>query len=379
MPLVGNSLETVVCNLAWVTLLQSGPTAARATQASHYLSSEPDQVLWGLLPNALTPARLSIRSGQTVCIDTVSHEGLLADQGRDPVAFFGSYGIAPDLVLDDAIAIAASDLVHDPETVGPHVVTGPIAVRGAAAGDVLEVEVLALDRRAPYGMISNRHGHGALPGELPPPTTPGPVCVLARTDGGTGVIEVGDGRCLRFPLAPFLGIMGVAPATVDPVHSVPPGRHGGNLDVNLFGVGSRLFLPVQVDDAMFYVGDPHFSQGDGEVALTAFEAPLRATVRLTLHTDPAIQRMATSLTAPWGQTDDLYVAIGLDPDLDRAMKDATRNAIAFLDERFALPAPIALAYLSAAADFEVSQVVDGVKGVHCSLRRTDLDPLLARP
>src|SRR3954449_10375630 len=164
-----------------VTLLQSGTGAVRGL---HYLTSPPDRVHWGLLPNALSRPVLRLTSGETVCIDTVSHEGLLDDQGRDPVAFFGSYGIKPDLVLDDAIAICASDLPHDPATVGPHIVTGPIAVRGARAGDVLEVEVLALERRAPYGIISNRHGKGALPGELPAGDRP--VCVLASTDGESG-------------------------------------------------------------------------------------------------------------------------------------------------------------------------------------------------
>jgi acetamidase/formamidase len=332
----------------------------------------PEQLHWGLLPNALTSAVLSVGSGETVCIDTVSHEGILPVQGQDPVAFFGAYGIPRDLILDDAIAVAAQ-LAHDPAN-GAHVVTGPIAVRGARAGDVLEVDVLALERRAPYGIISNRHGKGALPGEMP--AGEDAVSVLARTEGELGSIEVGDGRAIRFPLAPFLGIMGVAPATADAVHSTPPGRHGGNHDVNLFGVRSRMFLPVQVDEAMFYVSDPHYAQGDGEVALTAFEAPLRATVRLTVHRDPAIRRLAASLTAPWGQTESRYVVMGLDLSLDEAMKDATRNAIAFLAARFTLPPAVALAYLSAAADFEVSQVVDGVKGIHCCLSRADLDPLL---
>ena len=298
---------------------------------------------------------------------------MLEDQGRDPVAFFGSYGIPRSLVLDDAIALAASGRLHDPSTVGPHVVTGPIAVRGARPGDVLEVEVLALERRAPYGIISNRHGKGALPGELP--RAEGPVCVLATVEDDQGVIAVGDGRSVRFPLNPFLGIMGVAAATEEPVHSVPPGRHGGNLDVALFGLGSRVFLPVQVDEALFYVSDPHFAQGDGEVALTAFEAPLRATLRLTLHADPATRRLALALTAPWGETGEVYVTTGLDADLGRAMKDATRNALVLLGQRFGLPEHIAYAYLSAAGNFAVSQVVDGVQGVHCSLRRADLDPL----
>jgi acetamidase/formamidase len=351
-----------------VTLLQSG---SGPIDASHYLTSRPDQVRWGTLPNVVSAPVLTVGSGETVCIDTVSHEGLLTDQGRDPAAFFGALGVRE--LLDDAVAIAASGLEHDPTVQGPHVVTGPIAVRGARPGDVLEVETLRLDRRAPYGLISNRHGRGALPGEMP--EKPGPVCILARTEGENGVLAVGDGRSLRFPLAPFLGIMGVAPATEDAVHSVPPGRHGGNLDVNLFGVGSRLFLPVQVDEALFYVSDPHFSQGDGEVALTAFEAPLRATVRLTLHQETAVRDLASCLTAPWGETSSFYVTTGLDEDLDLAMRDATRNALSLLGKRFALPRDVALAYLSAAADFEVSQVVDRVKGIHCCLRRADLDPL----
>lgn len=358
-----------------MTLLQAGDAAALALPSSHYVGSLPDEVLWGLLPNAATAPLLSIGSGETVCFDTVSHEGVLEDQGRDPVAFFGSYGIPRSLVLDDAIAIAASGRQHDPAAVGPHVVTGPVAVRGARPGDVLEVQVLALERRAPYGIISNRHGKGALPGELPPAGATGPVCVLATVEDDQGVIAVGDGRSVRFALNPFLGIMGVAAATDQPVHSVPPGRHGGNLDVSLFGLGSHLFLPVQVDEALFYVGDPHFAQGDGEVALTAFEAPLRATLRLTLHADPAIRRLAGALSAPWGQTDEVYVATGLDADLGRAMKDATRNALVLLGQRFGLPEHIAYAYLSAAGDFAVSQVVDGVQGVHCSMRRADLDPL----
>ncbi|WOX15363.1 acetamidase/formamidase family protein [Streptomyces sp. N50] len=85
-----------------------------------------------------------------------------------------------------------------------------------------------------------------------------------------------------------------SPSTESPVHSVPPGPHGGNIDVRHLGTGARLFLPVQVPQALFYVGDPHFSQGDGEVALTAFEAPLRATLRLTVHTDPATRSLASS-------------------------------------------------------------------------------------
>jgi acetamidase/formamidase len=334
----------------------------------------PDSVTWGWLPSAATRPVLTVGSGDVVCIDTISHEGILEDQGRDPVGFFGRLGIPRAAVLADAIELAGSGLAHD-DTAGPHVVLGPIAVRDASPGDILEVETLRLQRRADYGIISNRHGRGALPDEYPAPLEsgelPAPVCILATVEGSRGVLRWGEDGQLRFPLNPFLGIMGVAPATDELVHSVPPGPHGGNLDVNLVGEGSRLHLPVLVPGALFYVSDPHFAQGDGEVALTAFEAPLRAWVRLTVHTGSAARRMGALLRQPFAETADAWIVIGLHRDLDEAMRAATRQAIAFLVEQIGMPAAVALAYLSAAADFEVSQVVDRVKGVHCIIRKHD--------
>lgn len=350
----------------------SGPVAGE-----EYLPAEPDTVSWGLLPNAASLPVLSVRSGTTVTIDTVSHEGILEDQGRDPVAFFAAAGIGQ--VLQDAVTVARA-VEHDPAVHGPHVMTGPIAVLGARPGDVLEAEVLELSYRAPYGVISNRHGKGALAGEypLPPagaaPGTPVPPVSLVATvgDDDRGVLPTGDGRCLRFPLAPFLGIMGIAPGTDQPVNSVPPGSYGGNIDIAMLVTGTSLYLPVQAPGALFYVGDPHFSMGDGEVALTAFEAPLRATVRLTVHSDPGMRKLAADLGTPFAETPDSHLVVGLDRDLDEAVRQATRNALTFLRHRHGIRADIALAYLSAAADFRISQVVDIVKGVHCCLRKSDL-------
>ncbi|MGW3447088.1 acetamidase/formamidase family protein [Streptomyces sp. NPDC001076] len=339
----------------------------------HYLPADPSRVHWGLLPNATAEPALTVRSGETVTFDTISHEGILEDQGRDPATFFGAAGIPTTGLLHDAVELAASAREHLPETQGPHVVTGPVAVHGARPGDVLEVEILTLYRRAPYGVISSRHGRGALPGEYPQTPSGEPVSLVATVaDDGRGRLPVGDGRRLAFSLRPFLGIMGVAPATESAVHSVPPGPHGGNIDVRHLGTGARLFLPVQVPDALFYVGDPHFSQGDGEVALTAFEAPLRATLRLTVHRDPATRSLAARLRAPFADTPTEHIVLGLDHDLDEALRNAVRDALTLLTERFGIPGPVGLAYLSAAADFHVSQVVDIVKGVHCRMSKADL-------
>ncbi len=129
---------------------------------AHYLAATPATVLWGRLPCADDTAVLTIASGETVTIDTISHEGILDDQGRDPLAFFGAHGVPADHVLLDAIEVAASD--RDPTTDGAHVVTGPIRVYGAEPGDLLQITVVRLEPRVPYGVISNRHGRGALAG-----------------------------------------------------------------------------------------------------------------------------------------------------------------------------------------------------------------------
>ncbi len=171
---------------------------------------------------------------------------------------------------------------------------------------------------------------------------------------------------------PFLGIMGIAPDSSEQIPSVPPDAHGGNLDVAELGIGSKLYLPIQVAGALFYAGDPHNSQGDGEVALTALEQPLRATLRLTVlnEGDPRIPA-TTGLSQPFGETESYWIPIGLNEDLDEAMKDAVRQAVKFLNEKLNMDRATALAYMSAATDYAVSQVVDRTKGVHALIRKDD--------
>jgi acetamidase/formamidase len=350
----------------------------------HYLPSRTDEVLWGWLPNQTTAPVLSVVSGDTVTIDTVSHEGILEDQGRDPEAYLAQFGVSE--VLRDVVDIAASDLEHL-EADGPHIVTGPIRVAGAKAGDVLRVEILDLALRVPYGFISSRHGFGALAGEFPEFADSEPTRELdALVSSGTvshfswvekrdgsliGLISAGGGRTVQFPIAPFLGLMGVARDTDEPVPSVPPGDHGGNIDIKHAVTGTSLYLPVQVDGAQFYTGDPHFAQGNGEVALTALEASLRATVRLTVLDSEAARAAVGALANPVVETPTHWIPTGMDADLNEAMRIAVRNAITFLNTRLGVPRDVALAYLSAAGDFEVSQVVDAVKGVHCMIRKAD--------
>jgi len=291
-------------------------------------------------------------------------------------------------VLSDAKAIAASSVAHDFAKDGPHVVIGPVALENAQPGDVLKVEMISLTPRVPYGVISNRHGKGALPGEFPENSGPQPgasasspqlynnvskfVPIKQINGKWFGIVSAGEGKEAHIPVAPFMGTMGVAPNISGRPNSVPPGDYGGNMDIHYLIAGATLYLPVQVPGAMFFIADPHFAQGNGEVALTAIEGSLRTTLRFTVLKagDPAIPAK-DKLTGPFAETPDYWIAIGLDPDLNEAMKKATREAVRFLSEKLGMDRATAFAYLSAATDFEVSQVVDRTKGIHALIRKKD--------
>lgn len=354
----------------------SGPRPGR-----HYLPASPGTVSWGRLPTPRDEPLLTVASGDTVTVDTVSHEGLMEDQGRDPLAYFGGHGVRPDEVLKDLVDIAASDIVHTRGPDGPHVVTGPVHVSGARPGDILRIEYLELRPRVPYGVVSSRHGLGALAGERPVDDRTGEaVPILSQfctadlaAANPSATMAWGGGRRITFPLNPFMGLSGVTADTggAEALNTIPPGRHGGNLDVRDLGRGSSLYLPVQVEGAGYYMGDPHFAQGNGEVSLTALEASLRTTVRLTVLTPDQARPTAGRPDGPFGETSAHWIAIGLDTDLDEAMRKCVREAVRVLAEVAYVPPSIAYLYLSAAADFAVSQVVDEVKGVHCLIRKAD--------
>ena len=352
-----------------------------------YVPSSVETVRWGDLPNANAKPVLTVPSGSVVTFDTVSHEGMLEDQGKDPDKYFAQFGIKPEQVLQDARALAGSSLAHDFVKDGPHIITGPVEVQGAKAGDVLKVEVLGLQFRVPYGVISSRHGKGALPGEFPETKAPEADADAAHPDryhnvsmfvpieqiAGKwyGTLAAGGGRTARFALQPFNGTLGVAVNTKDKANSIPPGAYAGNLDLNHLTTGATLYVPIQVDGALFYVGDPHFVQGHGEVALTAVEGSLRSSYRLTvLKADDASLPMKP-LKNPFAENADYWIALGLNADLNEAMKDAVRQTIQFLNQKLGLDRAAAMAYASAAVDFEVTQVVDRVKGVNGMIRKSD--------
>src|SRR5262249_7745512 len=139
---------------------QPAPTKPDVT-----LGSRPETVIWGYFSARVAPA-LRIKSGTTARIDTMSHQGLLTRD--DPVTFFGAAGIKPDEVLQDAKDIYAK--VPHPKGLGVHVLTGPIWIEGAAPGDMLEVRVVDLELRVPYGVNNTGPTSGVLPGLVDKPT-----------------------------------------------------------------------------------------------------------------------------------------------------------------------------------------------------------------
>jgi acetamidase/formamidase len=363
-------------------------SAQKLSDGQFYVPATFSTIRWGFLPNKDSQAILTVPSKSVITFDTLSSEGMVEDQGRDPVKFFGKFGVKPNEVLQDAIEICASNLEHNLKTDGPHIIMGPIAVEGAEPGDVLKVDILSLTPRVPYGIIGNRHGKGALPGEYPENSGPEPgankehpdlygnvftFVPIKDIDGrACGIVRTASGKEVHFPIHPFIGILGAAADTTSRLNSIPPSSFGGNLDLKDLTSGASLYLPVQLPKAMFFIGDPHFAQGDGEIALTALEASLRATLRLTVLKagDPAIPTKGV-FSEPFAENPDYWMPIGLDVDLDEAMKKTVRAAMHFLTDTKGMDAASALNYMSAATDFEITQVVDETKGVHAHIWKKD--------
>jgi acetamidase/formamidase len=212
-----------------------------------HVASTPQTVSWGHLPAGRQPV-LRIRPGQTVSIDTVSHQGI--NNNMDPIQFFAAGGIAAGEVLPDAL-----DIYHKaehPKDSGAHVLTGPIYIEGAEAGDMLEVRMLDFKFRVPYGVNNSNKGSGVLP-ELHAKPYP----KIIRFDLQRRVALFAPG--IEVPLVPFMGIMTVQPPA-PLANTRPPGIYGGNMDFNRLTTGASLYLPVHQAGALFYTGDSHAVQ-----------------------------------------------------------------------------------------------------------------------
>lgn len=306
----------------------------------HTLDPTPATVHWGHF-DARIPPRLTVDSGDTVVVDTVSGWQEVADLAR----------FAP--AHREIVTTLKPDM-------GPHILTGPIAVRGAEPGDTLEVRVRSIELTADWGWNVIRPLRGTLPEDFP--EFQARVIPIDRK-AMTAQLAWGP----RVPLQPFFGILAVAPPPVyGKVSSVEPREYGGNIDCKEFVAGTSLYLPVFVPGANFSCGDGHAVQGDGEVCLTALETCLKGTFELVLH-----KRRA--LAMPRALTPTHYITFGMDVDLDDAAKQALRDMIGWLVELKGWKPAEAYVFCSLACDLHVTQLVDGNKGIHAMVARSLLE------
>ncbi len=360
------------------------------------VNATPENVILGGIKIDREPV-LRIKSGNTVQIDTISHSGA-TNAAVDPETFFGLFGVPSDQILQDVKDFHAS--LPTRERYGPHVLTGPIHVEGAEPGDMLEIEIMDIGTRVPYGVNSTGPTSGVfgtgypgwregdLPLDIPeaPLGAPGGIFPgvrqhLYRTkkiyNREYGFLT----EHLYAPLQPHMGVMGVAPPTGEFVGSTPtspppasgvqssgpPGKFGGNMDIRDLTKGAHLYLPVFQPGALFYTGDPHAGQGNGEVSGTAIEQSLTGKFRFILHKGKAP-------TLPRIEDKSNYIVMGIDHDLDRAMKIAAGEMVKFLVER-GLTTAQAYSLSSVAGDFQVAEVVDGTQIIIGKLDKKIVPPL----
>lgn len=316
--------------------------AQKANAMIHTLDPSPETVHWGHFDAALKPV-LTIDSGDTVVITTVS-----GAQDHLPASGFA---IPPEL---PAIHAAV------PQKLGPHILTGPVAVRGAKAGQVLELQIRDIALSCSWGYNVMRPGFGVLPDDIDTQRV-----VHIPLDRKTKTARLAWGA--EIPLQPFFGVMGLAPpASEGAVSSVPPHRSGGNIDCKELVAGSILYLPIAVDGALFSAGDGHGAQGDGEVCLTAIETGLTGTFEFHLRDD-------LRLDWPQAETPTHVITMAFDPDLDRCAELALRQMIALIVARRGLSFEDAYMLCSLAANLRVTQIVNRSKGVHMMLDKRYLD------
>lgn len=231
-------------------------------------------------------------------------------------------------------------------------VCGPVYVEGARPLDVLQVDILAVEPGL-YGWTGIIPGFGLLADQFPD-------AWLHVWDLQPGGAHFRDG--VRVPLEPFCGVLGVAPAEPGVHSAIPPRRVGGNLDARQLRVGTTLYLPVEVEGALFGVGDTHAAQGDGEVCGTAIEAPMTVSLRLTVRPDLSVDTPEFDVAGPLERASaaaaGYHATTGIGPDLLGATRQAVERMIDYLGRRFGLGAEEAYALCSVAVDLRISEVVD---------------------
>ncbi len=313
----------------------------RDTAGIYKLKPTPKTVAWGYY-DASTPPVLRIKSGDTVEVQTLITSS--------PTRLEGA-GVKPEQVEQ-----SLRDIYKEVTNKGPggHILTGPIFIEGAEPGDVLEVRIKSIKLAIAYAYNAFSPGRGFLPEDFPYARMR-----IIPLDEARMVAHFADG--IDIPLRPFFGSIGVAPPEVSGrISSAPPWIHAGNLDNKELVAGTTLFIPVHARGALFLAGDGHAGQGNGEVDITAMETSLIGTFQLIVRKD-------MHLRWPRAETPTHYITMGLHEDLNEATKMALREMIDFLVTEKHLMRDDAYMLSSVAADLDITQLVDGNKGVHAMI------------
>ena len=325
-------------------LLMSAATALAQEPNAYKLKASPKTVVWGYYSATAAPV-LRVRSG-----DTVEMETLITNSP----ARLEAAGVSPGQIEPALRAIYNEVTDKGP---GGHILTGPVYIEGAAPGDTLEVRIKEIRLVIPYAYNGFRPGSGFLPDDFPYSRIK-----IVPLDRERMIGHFSDR--IEVPLRPFFGSMGVAPPEANGrISSAPPWIHAGNLDNKELVAGTTLYIPVHAPGALFEAGDGHAAQGNGEVDITALETSLTGVFQFILRKD-------LHLRWPRGETPTHYITMGLHEDLREATRLAALEMIDFLVTEKHLTRDDAYMLASSAADFCITQLVDGNKGVHAMIAKS---------
>ncbi|PYX87389.1 MAG: acetamidase [Acidobacteria bacterium] len=318
---------------------QSQPPAVSNGPQTFKLPATPKTVAWGYYDAAASPV-LHIHSGDTIVFDT-----LLTNS---PTGLERA-GVPPQQVQQ-----SLRDIYKEVTNKGPggHILNGPIYVEEAEPGDTLEIRIQKIELAIPYA-----YNGGFLPEDFPYRKIK-----IIPLDKERMVATFAPG--IEIPLHPFFGSMGVAPPEAfGRIDSAPPGVHAGNMDNKELVAGSTLYLPVHARGALFEVGDGHAGQGNGEVDITAMETSLVGTLQFIVH-------KGTNQKYPRAETPTHYFSMGFHQELYEATRMAVREMIDFLMAEKHLSHDDAYMLTSVAGDVDITELVDGNKGVHVMMPKT---------
>ncbi|HEX7286690.1 MAG TPA: acetamidase/formamidase family protein [Candidatus Angelobacter sp.] len=337
----------ILFTFAGLCVVAQGPPSAAPAPAGPQkftLKASPKTVVWGYY-DAAAPPVLHIHSG-----DTVEFETLLTNS---PTGLERA-GLPPEQVQQNL-----RDIYKEVTNKGPggHILNGPVYVEEAEPGDTLEVRIQKIDLAIAYAYNAFGPNRGFLPEDFPYRKIK-----IIPLDRERMVAKFAPG--IEVPLHPFFGSMGVAPPeSHGRVDSAPPGVHAGNMDNKELVAGTTLYLPVHARGALFEVGDGHAGQGNGEVDITALETSLTGTMQFMV-------RKGTGQKYPRAETPTHYISMGFHQELYEATKIAVREMIDFLVAEKHLTRDEAYMLTSVAGDVDITELVDGNKGVHVMMPKT---------